>query len=177
MTSLLFFDTDCLSAFLWTNNESLLPKLYPGRMVIPRPVYVELSNPRVIHLKSKIDIMINSKEVTVQDIFSGTNEFDTYYQLTERPTPGNVLIGKGEAASIALAKAKGGVVASNNLRDISRYVKEFSLEVITTGDILVEAYERKIISEVDGDKIWEDMLAKRRRLGANSFTEFLSLHK
>ena len=42
-TNKIFFDTDCLSAFLWVNNESLLPILYPGKIVIPEQVYVELS--------------------------------------------------------------------------------------------------------------------------------------
>lgn len=31
MTETVYFDTDCLSAFLWVNNQSLLAQLYPGR--------------------------------------------------------------------------------------------------------------------------------------------------
>ena len=27
LTEPLFFDTDCLSAFLWVNNQSLLPRI------------------------------------------------------------------------------------------------------------------------------------------------------
>lgn len=46
MTNQLFFDTDCLAAFLWTGNESLVAKLYPGRIVIPQMVYDELSRVR-----------------------------------------------------------------------------------------------------------------------------------
>ena len=42
MTEPLFFDTDCISAFLWVNNESILSKLFPGRIVIPKEVYDEL---------------------------------------------------------------------------------------------------------------------------------------
>ena len=38
--------------------------------------------------------------------------------------------------AIALAKVRGGAVASNNLRDVKTYVEEFGLELITTGDIL-----------------------------------------
>lgn len=45
LTEPFFFDTDCLSAFLWADNESILAKLYPGRIVIPRQVYNELSHP------------------------------------------------------------------------------------------------------------------------------------
>jgi hypothetical protein len=37
MTSDLFFDTDCLSSFLWVKNENILLQLYPGRIVLPQP--------------------------------------------------------------------------------------------------------------------------------------------
>lgn len=32
MNDELFFDTDCLSAFLWINNTNILQKLYIGRI-------------------------------------------------------------------------------------------------------------------------------------------------
>lgn len=176
LTNSLFFDTDCLSAFLWVRNESLLPQLYPGKIVIPKPVYIEFCRPGVGHLKARIDTMLANNEIIVQDIIVGTNEFSTYYQLTESPTEGNKIIGNGEAASIALAKEKGGIVASNNLRDISTYIREFALEHITTGDILVDALQKGLITENEGNNIWSSMIAKRRRLGAKSFSEYLTKH-
>ncbi len=36
MTSQLFFDTDCLSAFLWVKEENILFKLYPGNSGGPK---------------------------------------------------------------------------------------------------------------------------------------------
>lgn len=42
MTDIYFFDTDCISAFLWVRNESILAKLYPGRIVLPTQVYDEI---------------------------------------------------------------------------------------------------------------------------------------
>ncbi len=68
-------------------------------------------------------------------------------------------------------------MASNNLKDIALYVKELGLRHITTGDILMEALDKGLITEVEGNAIWASMLAKRRKLGAGSFTEFLSLKK
>lgn len=29
----IFFDTDCISAFLWVKNESLLEKMYSGKII------------------------------------------------------------------------------------------------------------------------------------------------
>jgi len=52
LTDSLFFDTDCLSAFLWVGNEDLLVKLYPGKVMIPQQVYNELSSPRISNLNS-----------------------------------------------------------------------------------------------------------------------------
>ena len=54
---------------------------------------------------------------------------------------------------------------------------KFSLKHITTGDILVKAYEDNLITEDQGNIIWSEMLSKRRRIGANSFTEFLKIKK
>ena len=173
LTDSLFFDTDCLSAFLWVANESLLPQLYPGKIVIPKPVYTELDRPSISHLKARVDALVATNLVTIQEIAVGSDVYETYYQLTEEPTSGHKTIGSGEAASIALAKHYGGIVASNNLRDISTYITEFSLKHTTTADILVDAYERGLITESQGNTIWSDMLSKRRRIGGASFSEYL----
>ena len=69
------------------------------------------------------------------------------------------------------------IIEYNNLRDIKYYVDKFSLKHITTGDILVKAYEDNLITEDQGNIIWSEMLSKRRRIGANSFTEFLKIKK
>lgn len=173
MTEPLFFDTDCLSAFLWINNQSLLAQLYPGRVIIPAQVYAELSIPSIPHLKQRIDVMISSGDARIETIQADTEEYRLYRKLVSKPDPGHVIIGSGEAAAIALAKEQGGILASNNLRDISVYVSEFSLQHMTTGDILKEALDRGLITESIGNQLWLNMLQKRRRLGYHSFSEYL----
>ena len=115
------------------------------------------------------------KLVSIQEIDIDSKEYSTYYQLTESPAKGHKVIGNGEAASISLAKKHGGIVASNNLRDIQTYISEFRLKHTTTSDILVDAYDRGLITENEGNIIWSNMLAKCRRLGASSFTEYLKM--
>lgn len=76
MTEPLFFDTDCISAFLWVNNESILSKLFPGRIVIPKEVYDELSHPgvnRVKGLKAQVDLMLQAGNATIESIMVGTD--------------------------------------------------------------------------------------------------------
>ncbi len=173
MTEPLFFDTDCLSAFLWINNQSLLSQLYPGRVIIPTQVYDELSVPSVPHLKNRIDIMIANGDAIKKSIQTDTEEYKLYRKLTESPDPGHLIIGSGEAAAIALAKVYDGILASNNLRDISVYVSEFGLQHKTTGDILKDAMDRGLITEADGNLLWQDMLKRKRKLGYASFSDYL----
>jgi len=173
LTDLLFFDTDCLSAFLWVGKESLLTRLYPGRVVIPEQVYDELSYPGLPSFNITIDTLFAQKQVVIEAIKAGTEAYDLYYTLSRVPSKGHVVIGKGEAACIALAKTTGGIVASNNLKDISSYIEEFGLKHVTTGDILVEAYEGKHITEDEGNTIWAGMRRKGRKIGAETFSEYL----
>lgn len=171
----LFFDTDCLSAFLWVNGQSILAKLYPARIIIPAEVYAEISNPTIQHLKYKVDTMISCGDVRIESIVVDTNEYRLYRKLTTTPEWGHKIIGRGEAAAIALAKEQGGIIASNNLKDIAIYVEEYNLKHKTTGVILREALEASLITEADGNQLWAAMLKKRRKLGFDTFTEYLQL--
>ena len=164
MTEPLFFDTDCISAFLWVDNESILYKLFPGRIIIPKEVYNELSNPKVNcrkSLKKQVDLLIQNDYAKIENILVGTNIYNTYQKLTTNPDSCHKIIGKGEAASIALAKENNGILASNNLKDISIYVEEFHLKHLTTGDILKMALDANYITENQGNQIWNNMIVKK----------------
>lgn len=175
MTDSLFFDTDCISAFLWVNEQSLLHLLYPGRVAIPKPVYDEISYPSTPHLKQRIDYMMNNRQIILVAINVDSETYALYQKLTTNPDKGHKIIGPGEAASIALAKTYNGIVASNNLNDIGSYICEYGLRHLTTGDILIEALNKDLITEDDGNAIWASMLAKRRKLGAASFSDYIKL--
>lgn len=114
-TDAYFFDTDCISAFLWVNHQNILAKLYPGRIIIPQQVYDELGY--VTELKNKVANMLVNDEVKLMDIDYGTPEYDDFEEMTLHPT-GFKIIGNGEASAIALVRAHGGVIASNNTKDI-----------------------------------------------------------
>jgi hypothetical protein len=76
-----------------------------------------------------------------------------------------------------MAKEHGGTLASNNLRDVFWYARKYRLPLITTGDILEEALRRQMITEAEGNCLWQKMIAKRRKLPAGSFSEYLALPK
>lgn len=173
MTDDLFFDTDCLSAFLWIGDTNILHELYGGRIVIPEPVYHELSNPSIPHLKQRADTMIDSKDAFVKTIETGSDEYKLYVELI-RDEKGKKSIGHGEASGIALAKTYNGILASNNYKDVALYIEKYNLKHTDTGEILVEALKRKLITEAEGNIIWNKMLAKRRKLPSDTFTEYLA---
>ncbi|MBR5474759.1 MAG: hypothetical protein IKU83_05060 [Lachnospiraceae bacterium] len=173
MTNDLFFDTDCLSAFLWINDMNILHELYGGKIVLPEPVYQELSNPCIPHIKQRADFLIENKDAFVKTIEVGTDEYRLYTSLI-RGEMGKKSIGRGEAGGIALAKVYHGVLASNNYKDIAPYIEKYGLKHIDTGQILEEALEKGLITETEGNSIWSRMLAKKRKLPAGTFSEYLS---
>ena len=172
MTNELYFDTDCISAFLWINNTNILHELYGGKMVLPEPVYQELSIPCISHLKQRADQLINAQDMSIKTIDLGTEEYKIYNALING-ADGRIIIGKGEASGIALAKTYNGILASNNYKDIKTYIDEYNLRHIDTGHILKEALDKGLITELDGNNIWSQMLSKRRMLPARSFTDYL----
>lgn len=81
LTKDIFIDTDCISAFLWVGNESLLSQLYPGRVIMPKPVYDEIDRPTLSWMKARVDSMISTGKLTVVELSSGTEEFDFVLQI------------------------------------------------------------------------------------------------
>lgn len=176
MTEDLFFDTDCLSSFLWINDTNILQALYAGKIVIPDPVYQEMSNPCIPHIKRRADVLLDNNIATVQELEADKEEYKLYRDLL-KGNAGGKAIGKGEAAGIALAKVYGGVLASNNYADIAPYIEKYNLRHVDTGHILLKALERGIITEQEGNDIWHKMLDKNRKLPAGSFSEYMTHHR
>lgn len=173
MTDDIYFDTDCISAFLWTKSECIVENMYKGKIAFPEPVYNELCNPVVPHLKQGADSLITSGTAYIKQIELGTEEYDLYELLISEE---NVVkgIGRGEAAGIALAKVYNGVLASNNHKDIDFYINKYNIKHTDTGRILEEAMNKNIINENEGNIIWKKMLNKNRILPATSFTDYIN---
>jgi hypothetical protein len=81
MTDKLFFDTDCISSFLWVKEEYLILKLYPNRIILPKQVFEELSNPSIPHIKRKVTELCLSGDISTKEILINTEEFNLYYEL------------------------------------------------------------------------------------------------
>jgi predicted nucleic acid-binding protein len=174
MTKQLFFDTDCMSAFLWVKRESILFALFPGRIVLPKQVYDELCHPSLPpYFKRNINQYAQRKELSIKEILVGTEEYNLYYELAFSHSKGKAVLGKGEAVAVALAKVYNGIIASSNFKDVAIYAKKYKLEHIGAGDILVAAFKAGYIDEATGNNIWRNMIARKRRLPKATFTEYL----
>lgn len=168
----IYFDTDCLATFLLVGKEEILEKLFKGRIIIPRQVYAEINKPAIRKiLKTKLDNFIINTKAKIYDAMINSDEERLYKELILGKNGKS--IGSGEAICIALAKIFDGILSSNNLKDICFYIKKYNLEFITTGDILVLTLQEEIISIDDGEEIWEMMLKYKRKIGPNTFKEYL----
>ena len=136
-----------------------------------------LSNPTIPHLKARIDAMLQNNDARVESIQIDSKEYDLFTELISTDNKEHKAIGRGKAAAITFAKERNGILASNNLRDVAFYVSEFHLQHKTTGDILKEALEKDLITEAQGNQLWQSMLKKRRKLGYQTFTEFLEANR
>lgn len=168
----IYFDTDCMSSFLWTSETNLLVQLYSGRMYLPKEVEKELAYPRLPpFFSSNIANLIGNKDLQVISAFDiNSEEYSFFFQLTQN---GAKSIGAGEAAALVLARYNDGVIASNNFKDVSSYVREFNLEHLTTGRILKEAHNKGLKSMFDCENIWKILISRRRKLPTKTFAEFL----
>lgn len=174
LTDQLFFDTDCISSFLWTDKGCLLTQLYPKRIVIPKIVLDELSRVHKPKFTQRLTSLLNSGEARTMDIDYGTEAFSLFRQMTTLPAPGKPAIGNGEASALALAKEHSGIIASNNFRDIKFYIRDLELQYLSTGDILFEAFNDGLLSPKEAELIWKTMLEEDCWIGAQSFEEYMN---
>ena len=174
-TDLTFFDTDCLSSFLWVKEETIILNIFTGRIVIPKVVLDELSS--VEHLYNKLQNYIQQGRVAVEDISINDEAYKYYEKFTLNPDKGYRIIGNGEAAVLALAKTKNGIAASNNLSDIKKYIEDLNIKHVTTADILHEALKRGLINEEKGNQIWQKMIMKKRKMPTDTFSNYLKTHQ
>ena len=168
----IFYDADCLSCFLAVNECGILQKLF-SKIIIPTAVESEIlkdETPR--HIKNNFKKLVKLEFVEVQRMEIGSAEYDLFNDIKKDYD----FMGEGEAAVIALTRENGGVIASNNLKDVKDMVKEFDLKLITTAFILAIAYEKLIKTKDELDRIWTHMLKNGRKRSLpkniNSFTQY-----
>ena len=167
---LIFYDSDILSSFLGINRPDMLKEVF-NKILVPSEVKKELFNPNTPkRIRNAYEELEDEGFIETRPIHLFTPEADYFFTLINN---GEDSIGSGEAAVISLAIVNNGIVASNNFRDICKYIKEYDLEHVATSDIIFECYQRKFITRREGDRIWKYMMKNRMKLPFDSFSEFL----
>ena len=165
----IFYDADVLSCFLAIQDVSILKSLF-DKIIISYDVFNELK--RASLFVNDMRKLINEGFIEICD-YTSNQKMENFVYLLSNGYLLNRCIGRGEASAIALAVKYNGIIASNNTKDIIDAINKFNIKRIKTGDILVKALNEGIITEDEGNKIWNDMLAKNRYLTANSFSDYL----
>lgn len=161
-------DADFLSSFAWVNRLDILEGLYSKRMVILEEVLEELS--RVPHLASRVKLSISNGHIKCEAMFADSLEA---LQLARFLEAGRY--GTGEAVCMAYLTQHDGILGSNNLSDVKAFCVQNKKGLLTTADVMHQAYESGLIGLVEADKIWSDMISKRRKLPASSFSGYISV--
>ena len=167
-----FYDSDCLSCFLAVKECGILQKLF-SKIIVPLVVAHEILNSGTPqHIRDNFNELINLEFVEVHEMELDSPEHNLFNDIKKNYE----FMGDGEAAVIALTQKNGGVIASNNLKDVKDYVEDYDLNLITTAFILAIAYEKHIKTKEELDKIWTDMInnGRKRSLPRNisSFTQY-----
>lgn len=163
-----FYDTDCLSSFLVVDRIDLLKKEFSS-IIVSAQVNIEFLNdktPKCIY--ERFSNWVDEGFVIVKDIDVDDEVMGYYITFITEDDDG----GKGELSSIAFAIVNNGILASNNFRDICKYVKKYNLCHITTATILLDCFKKEYVSSDEVEKIWQDMLKKYVKLPKKSFIEY-----
>jgi len=163
----LVLDTDFISSFAWVNRLDILEGLYSKRMVILDEVLAELN--RVPHLASRVELSVKNGHIKCVSMFADSPEA---LQLSKLLETGKY--GSGEAACMAYLTQRYGILGSNNLSDVKAFCIQNNLCLLTTADAMHQAYKAGFITLDEADKVWEDMISKKRKLPASSFSEYIS---
>ena len=165
----LILDTDLLSSYAWVKRLDILERLYSGQMIILDEVMEELY--RVSHLAASVQSCISNGSIRTLSLNAASPEALDLAIYSETG-----IYGRGESACMAYLNHNPGTMGSNNLADIKRFCLDNDKQLVTTGDTLYQALNSKLITLDEGNRIWSQMLDKKRKLPTSSFSEFITIY-
>lgn len=163
----LILDTDFTSSFAWVNRLDILEGLYSKRMIILDEVLEELN--RVPHLAARVELSVRNGHIKHVSMFADSPEALQLGKLLETGK-----YGSGEAACMAYLTQHDGILGSNNLSDVKVFCIQNNKCLLTTADVMHQAFKAGLIALDEADGIWSDMISKKRKLPASSFSEYIS---
>lgn len=140
----------------------LLRKLSDFDFCIPLEVLNEIKDPTQ---KERVNAEIATGGLRTIKIES-VEELQAYAEYAEQ-------FGKGEAASLAVAKCRDWVIATDEIKDkrLTREITERGIQVVNTPGILLKAIKQGLLSEEEADAIKTELERNRFRMKFESFRE------
>lgn len=163
---LILLDADVVRHFVNGNRILELQKIYPKRFVMLEKVKDELCRSK--NLETIIDNFISMTSLPIMAFPKDITIVKEYAFLKKQ-------FGDGESACMAVAKFQKQYIASSNLKDIKAYCETNQIVYLTTMDILVDALEKNILSEVDCNLFITDVKSKGSKLPVNTMAEYKRL--
>jgi len=162
----IILDADFLSSFAWVNRLDILEGLYSKRMIVLEEVLEELS--RVPHLAARVEILIKNGHIKSDSMYAATPEALLLAKFIDEGR-----YGMGEASCMAYLTYHDGILGSNNLADVKDFCIKYNKCLLTTTDVLYQAYSAGCINLNEADKIWAGMLSKKQKLPTSSFSAYV----
>lgn len=166
---LLVFDADVLIHFMQGEAFSDLRRIFPSnkKIVLDR-VYQEVEKYK--DSKTMLDSAIDQFKFLEKVKFPlDVNMMQEFAHLTSSI----IDMGKGESACMSYCKFTKDVVVSSNLRDVGEYCKRHTIDLLTTFDLIHEAYASKLWTEAACDEFITKVRCKGGRLPFKNLKESL----
>ncbi len=163
----LVLDADLLSSFAWVDRLDILEQLFSKQMVVLDEVMNELR--RVQHLSARVQNCIDKGHIENVSMTADSPEALELGRILEEGK-----FGSGEAACMAYLKHNKGTMCSNNLSDVHAFCQDNKKDLMTTAMIVHQAVDKAVIDDAEAESIWAKMIAKRRKLPADSYSAYLT---
>jgi predicted nucleic acid-binding protein len=157
-------DANIVINLIHVGQLALLSALPGYEFIVPEDVVSEITDPTQ---RAALEVAINAGSLR-QETITVAAELTRYAQLRQ-------IVGKGEAACLALAESRGWLVASDEKRRFRREVLA-SLgagRLVTTAGLLVLAIRAGSISVEQADEAKRVLERNRFRMGFKSFREVM----
>lgn len=171
----IYFDSDFLISFLCLNDNNfhIVEKTYNNHeYIIPKEVLSELERRNTSIVMIRIRKLISDNKISIYEM-DINDEASTLKYILQTKRVRAKKMDAGEAAASALCCCNNGILASNNMKDVSLYVELQDIKHITTSRVLVEAFNEGIIKMKQASAIWSKLIVYGRNMPRNSFQEFL----
>ncbi|MGD8539009.1 MAG: hypothetical protein PVI66_09850 [Candidatus Aminicenantes bacterium] len=159
------FDCCCISNFALSDSLIILESLYNESAYITNFVSAELLRGIQQGHKDLLEVQVALREGWLKEIVLSSEKEKFVYETL------SISLGLGEASSIAIAKARGFVFASDD-RAARREAKLMDVKLTGTLGILNKALMHKTIDLKKGNLILSKMIAKGFYATVKSLKEF-----